>query len=110
MIWLMEWHQYLKFLLLILPVHDIDVTAKELNSQLKKLVNGLFNEKCNLILIPINRQMKLIFSGKTNNSSHPPVAFNNNDIKKYHHHKHLDIFLDSKLDFKFHVDQKIKKT
>ena len=54
--------------------------------------------------------MKLIFSGKTNNSSHPLVAFNNNDIKKYHHHKHLDIFLDSKLDFKFHVDQKIKKT
>ena len=53
--------------------------------------------------------MKLFFSRKTKNSSHPPVAFNNNIIKKYPHHKHLDIVLDSKLDFKFHVDQKINK-
>ena len=34
-----------------------------------------------------------------------PVAFNNNDIKRYPHQKHLSIVLDSKLDFKFHVDQ-----
>ena len=51
---------------------------------------------------------EVIFSRKTKNSSHPPV-FNNNDIKKYPHHKYLGIVLDSKLDFKFHVDQKIKK-
>ena len=37
------------------------------------------------------------------------VTFSNNDIKKYAHYKHLGIALDSKLDFKFHVDQKIKK-
>ena len=43
------------------------------------------------------------------NSSHLSVAFNNNVTKKYPHHKHLDIVLDSKLDFKFHVDQKINK-
>ena len=51
---------------------------------------------------------EVIFSRKTKISSHPPVAFNNNDLKKYPHHKHLGIVLDSKLDFKFHVDQKIK--
>ena len=39
--------------------------------------------------------------------SHPPVAFNSNVIKEYPHHKHSGIALDSKLDFKFHVDQKI---
>ena len=49
------------------------------------------------------------FYRKTNNSSHPPVAFNDNDIKKYPNHKHLGIVVDSKLDFKFHDDQKIKK-
>ena len=31
------------------------------------------------------------------------------DIKKYPHHKHFGIGLDWKLEFKFHVDQKIKK-
>ena len=50
--------------------------------------------------------MKLFFSSKTKNSSHLPVAFNNNTIKKYPHQKHLGILLSSKLDFKFHVDQK----
>ena len=56
---------------------------------------------------PKKQANEVIFSRKRNSSSHPPVAFNNNDIKKYPHHKHLGIVLDSKLDFKFHVDQKI---
>ena len=55
----------------------------------------------------LNKQAnEVIFSTKSNNCSHPPVTFNNNDINQYPHHKHLDIVLDSKLDFKFHVDQK----
>ena len=57
---------------------------------------------------PNKQANEIIFSRKTKNSSHPPVAFNNNAIKKYPHHKHLSIVLASKLDFKFHVDQKIK--
>ena len=53
-----------------------------------------------------NKQVnKVIFCRKTKNSSHPSIAFNNNVIKKYAHSKHLGIDLDSKLDFKFHVDQ-----
>ena len=36
------------------------------------------------------------------------ISNDHNDINKYSHHKHLDIVLDLKLDFKFHVDQKIK--
>ena len=49
--------------------------------------------------------MNLFFLEKQKNSFHPLATFNNNDIKKYPHHKHLGIVLD----FKFHVDQKIKK-
>ena len=55
---------------------------------------------------PNKQANEVIFSGKTKNSFHPPVAFNNTVIKKYPNHKHLGIVLDSKLDFKFHVDQK----
>ena len=76
-------------------VYDIDISSKELNSDFNPDPNKLANEA--------------FFPRKTKNSSHLPVAFNNNDIKKYPHHKHLSITLDSKLDLKFHVDQKIKK-
>ena len=68
---------------------------------------GFSMENAVLILIPINRQMNLFILEK--NSSHLSVAFNNNVAKKYPHHKHLEIVLDSKLDSKFHVDQKSKK-
>ena len=67
----------------------------------------LFNGKCNLILIPINSQVKLFFLQKQKKALILPVDFNNNVIKKYPHHKHLGIILDSKLGF--NVDQKIKK-
>ena len=39
----------------------LDISAKELNSDFEKLFNGLFSGKCNTILIPIKRQMKLFF-------------------------------------------------
>ena len=58
---------------------------------------------------PNKQANEVILSRKTKNSSHPPVAFNNNVVKKYSNHKHLGLVLHSKLDSKFHVDQKIKK-
>ena len=54
--------------------------------------------------------MKLFYLSKhSNNLSHPPIKFNNNNISKCPHQKHLGIVFDSKLNFKAHVDQKIKK-
>ena len=90
-------------------VYDIDISAKELNSDLEKICDWAFQWKIQFNS-DLNKQAnEVIFSRKTKNSSHPPVAFNNNVIMKYPHHKHLGIVLDSKLDFKFHVDQKIEK-
>ena len=88
-------------------IYDIIISAKELDSDLEKISKWVFQWKIQFILIPIKRQMRVFFLEKQKNSSHPPVAFNNNVIKKYPHHKHLGIILDSKLDFKFYVDQKI---
>ena len=42
-------------------VHDIDISAKELHSEMQKIVNQLFNEKYILILIPMNRQNNFFF-------------------------------------------------
>ena len=58
----------------------------------------------------IKQANEVILSRKPNNCSHPTIAFSNNDINKYPHHKHFGIVLDSKLDLKFHVDQKTKKS
>ena len=87
-------------------VYDIDISAKELNSDLEKTSKWVFQWKLQFNPDPNKQANEVIFSRKTKNNSHPPVAFNNNVIKKYPHHKHLGIVLDSKLDFKFHVDQK----
>ena len=87
-------------------VYDIDTSVKELNFDLEKNSKWAFQWKMQFNPDPNKQANKVVFSRKTKNSSHPPVAFNNNVIKKYPHHKHLGIVLDSKLDFKF---QKIKK-
>ena len=55
------------------------------------------------------RQKKIFFLIKAKNSSHSSVNFNKNYIKKYTHWKHFSIALEEKVDFKFHVDQKILK-
>ena len=79
--------------------YDTDISAKELNSDLEKLVNRYFQWKMEFNP-DLNKQANdVIFSRiKKANSHPPPVAFNNNDVKKYSHHKHLGIFSDSKLD------------
>ena len=88
-------------------VYDIDISAKELSSDLEKISKWTFQWKMQFNPDSNKQANEVIFSRKTNNSSYPPVAFNNIGIKKYPHHKHLGIGLDSKLDCKFHVDQKI---
>ena len=59
-----------------------------------------------------NRQAnEVIFSRKFNSNQiyYPTIKFNNNNICRCPHQKHLGVVLDSKLDLKNHVDQKIKK-
>ena len=42
-------------------VYDIDISAKEPNSDLEKVANGLFIRKFSLILIPISRLNEVFF-------------------------------------------------
>ena len=90
-------------------IHDIDVSAKESNSELEKNSKRDFHWKIQFNPDPNKLVNEVIFSKKSNNCSHPPVTFNNNDINKYPNHKHLEVFLDLKPDLKFHVDKRVKK-
>ena len=68
------------------------------------------NESTNKLNADFKQANEVIFSRKsTNNLSYPPARFNNNDIVKCPDQKHLGIVLDSKLNFDFHINQKIKK-
>ena len=75
----------------------------------KRSTNRLINGKCNLTLIPINKQLKLCFLGSLFHITYPPIKFNERIITKCNHGKHLGITLDSNLNFNTHIDQKIRK-
>ena len=60
---------------------------------------------------PNKQAIEVIFFCKSGSANffHPPIKVNNNSIAKCPNPKHLGILLNSKLNFKSHVDQKIKE-
>ena len=89
--------------------YDIHKSASNLNDDLEKISYCAYQWKMQFNPDPNKQANEVIFSRKTNsnNLSHPPIKFNNN-ISKCPHQKHLEIVLDSKVNFNAHLDQKIK--
>ena len=55
-----------------------------------------------------NKQAEeVIFSSKIRKTSHPPLTFNNNSVKQV---KHLGVYLDSRLNFREHLQNMFNKT
>ena len=73
---------------------------------------GQVSEICLSTLIPSSKH-KVIFSHKIK-ILHPPMNFNNDSVSKYiQYQKHLDIYLDNKLDFcedLWNIFKKINRT
>ena len=92
-------------------VYDIHKSPSTLNDDLEKISYWDYHWKMQFNPDPNKQANEVIFSQKpsSNNLSHPPIKFSNNDISKCPHQKHLEIVLDSKLNFNAHVDQIIKK-
>ena len=53
---------------------------------------------------------ELVFSQKAKTSNHGTVYFNNASVTRENIQKHVGLFLDSKLNFLDHINEKIKKT
>ena len=70
-----------------------------------ELENGHSSEKWNLILTPINKQMKL-FTNKYKPDGYFPVYLNNNPVQLCQSQKHLGLTLDEQLNFNVHVFKK----
>ena len=62
---------------------------------------------------PNKQVQEVIFSRKIRKTSNPPLTFNINSVKQVQFQKHLGVYLDSRLDFREHLQnifKKIKKT
>ena len=58
----------------------------------------------------INKQtQEVIFSLKLQKSNHPSLTFNGTSVTQSEIQKHLGMFLDSKLDFKEHIENVLNK-
>ena len=57
-----------------------------------------------------NKQaQEVIFSKKTAKSSHPLIYFNNVPVSCVSFQKHLGVYLDKKLNFNYHIKEKMSK-
>ena len=91
-------------------VDNINLSATNLNRE----INAWANQWKMTFNPDANKQAKeVIFSRKIRKTSHPPLTFNNNSVKRVQFQKHLGVYLDSRLDFREHLQNmfiKINKT
>ena len=59
---------------------------------------------------PAIQAQELIFSRKVQTTNHPPLFFNENVVLKTTLQKHLEMFLDSKLNFSEHLKTIFQRT
>ena len=60
--------------------HDVNVSARELNDDLRKISNWAFQWKMSFNADVNKKAQEVIFSRKTKSYIHPPLVFNNNIV------------------------------
>ena len=91
-------------------VRDLNTSAIEINDDLKKIEAWAHQWKMSFNPDPLKQAQEVIFSRKRNKPHHPDIIFNGNPVKKSSYQKHLDMLLDSKLDFNEHIKGVFDKT
>ena len=90
-------------------VHDVDLSAKQLNNDLKKTSELTFQWKMAFNPDLSKQVQKIVFSRKTHTISHPKVNFNNSPAVESTYQKHLGLHLNEKLNFSHHIKEKYPK-
>ena len=62
--------------------HDVDISAKEINDDLKEVNDWTFQWKMNFSPDPSKHTLEAIFSRKSKRLTHPRLVFNNNNISQ----------------------------
>ena len=78
-------------------VHDIDTSANDLNQDLEKISEWVFQWKMKFNPDPTKQAQEIIFSREKTVSIYHVVCFNNPPVNSTATHKHLGMTLDSKL-------------
>ena len=90
-------------------VHDTKTSAYKLNQDLQKISEWAYQWKMSFNP-DLNKQApEVIFSRKTAKSSHPLIYFNNAPVSCVIFQKHLGVYLDEKLNFSYHIKEKMSK-
>ena len=90
-------------------VNNPTTSAEDLNSDLEKIKEWAYQWKLEFNPDPTKQATEVLFSHKKPPLNHPPLYFNGNEVKQVNEQKHLGLFLDSKLSFKRHINDKIAK-
>ena len=90
-------------------VYDVTQSTNELNDDLEKISNWVYQWKMFFNPDKSKQAQEVIFSRKNQRVIHPPAIFNNMTIVHSSCQKHLGIYLDEKLNFSNHMKEKISK-
>ena len=90
-------------------VHDVDLSAKQLNDDLNKISEWAFQWKMAFNPDWSKLAQEIVFSRKTHKICHPKLNFNNSSIVQSTCQKHLGLYLDEKLNFSIILKRKYPK-
>ena len=90
-------------------IDDTKTIAYELNKDLQKIAEWAHQWKMSFIPDLNEQAQEVIFSKKMNNSFHPQISFKNVPVYCASFQKHLGIYLNGKLNFNYHVKEKMTK-
>ena len=87
-------------------IHDAKTTAYELNKDFQTIAEWTHQWKMSFNLDLNKLAQEVIFSWKMTKSSHPQISFNHAPVSHASFQKHLEIYLDDKLNFNHHIREK----
>ena len=90
-------------------VYELNISASQLESGLKKISHWTHKWKMNFNPDLSKQAQEVIFSRKPVKVSHPSITFNTAPVARTPCQKHLDLYLDEKLNFHDHINAKILK-
>ena len=90
-------------------IWDSKRTSDQLNSDLVKISQWAYKWKMLFNPDPTKQAQEVIFSRKNNKSHHPTVFFNDSPVQNTNVQKHLGLYLDHKLNFNYHIKEKVIK-
>ena len=90
-------------------VNDPNITANDLNHDLKLIEKWAHQWKMAFNPDPTKQAIEVLFSQKKSKIDHPPLFFNSVQVQRENYQKHLGLILDSKLTFSHHIKEKTSK-